>query len=263
MPRINRDIRVEETLQSLKSFARAVERGEIRIGERRYRHGIYQSKIANLYSEDALYLSEEEFLSNCHLHSIYRLLEATTTNRELLPSYQEFSSSIRSNTEVLQSLRGVDLYELTEEQFNEVYQKIELLCFGRNEAGESRIIAYKGKSWIGSGLTVLAHILPNIVPPLSKRQIEALFCCRINTDPNNHNSEKDWLKALLRLIFKIARDRALIHIISGALMAAGLPPIPWYIHLPHYAHEIWKIWVFIEEFIKYRQRNPNVRAGRE
>ena len=141
-----------------------------------YKHSM---TILNSFGGPSIYFhiqaikeQRSNFLSDRHIEMIYATLASWGMHRmgnqvkAKLVEFDEFKDSINSNAEALMILSGFSMHELGEEEYKEkldelddVYKKLKV------SISDSTIVAHS---------KTLAHILPDLIPPID-RQYTALF----------------------------------------------------------------------------------------
>ena len=106
---------------------------------------------------------------------IYAVLPAWGMHRSgnsgsKMPEYDVFCKSILRNKDTLLSLKEKRVELISKPEWNQVLTTFEELLFG-NE----RIIASTTKARLVSGSKTLAHILPDLVPPIDRHYTASFF----------------------------------------------------------------------------------------
>ena len=117
-----------------------------------------------------LQLQKKEFLSDSHIEQIYRTLR--TWGMHQLKGREEFSKSVaeiiqkNKNTKRLLKLK---IEELEEKEFEKVLKVLTEICFKIDVTDtETKIVA---------ATKTLAHIFPNLVPPMDRQYTKKFFGC--------------------------------------------------------------------------------------
>ncbi len=138
-----------------------------------------QSKnIGNIFGGPSLHfhnraLSERkiEFLGNTHLEMIYATLTSWGMHRmgdtkTKMVDYKDFQKSILLNKNELINLRHLKIENIKKNEFMVLIKRLNEICFD--------LIVSKSNSKIVGNSKTLAHILPDLIPPID-RQYTILF----------------------------------------------------------------------------------------
>lgn len=126
------------------------------------------------FSHEALKACRKDFLGERHIEMVYATLAAWGMHRTgkggaKMPEFEEFRTSINVNKDKLNALRKLRIEQLSAEEFELVKHQLDELCFS-----DKCIKGSTTDSHIVSASKTLAHILPNLVPPID-RQYTAQF----------------------------------------------------------------------------------------
>ena len=160
------------------------------------------------FSKEALKACEQSFLNNRHIELIYATLAAWGMHRSgeygaKMPDYQDFKKSILVNRETLSKLRNKRIECLSRKEFEDVLKDLRHLCFD-----EDGICASKTKSKVVSASKTLAHILPNLVPPIDRQYTACYF--NYNKGNFTRKREKDLLEIAMRTLFSLYQDNLFV-----------------------------------------------------
>lgn len=133
---------------------------------------------AKYFPEEALKSCKEDFLGDRHIEMIYATLTAWGMHRlsekgAKLPEFDCFKCHILSCKEVLDKLKNVKIEEL-KEQKDSLFCELKELVFNKIHASET-------KSQIVASTKTLAHILPDLVPPMDRTYTANFFGFNIDT----------------------------------------------------------------------------------
>ena len=120
-----------------------------------------------------------------------------------MPDYQDFKKSILVNRETLSKLRNKRIECLSRKEFEDVLKDLRHLCFD-----EDGICASKTKSKVVSASKTLAHILPNLVPPIDRQYTACYF--NYNKGNFTRKREKDLLEIAMRTLFSLYQDNLFV-----------------------------------------------------
>ncbi len=120
-----------------------------------------------------------------------------------MPDYYEFKKSILNNRERLYKLKDKRIEHLNGNVFKVVQNELEDLCFNVNG-----ICASKTKSKVVSASKTLAHILPNLVPPIDREYTARFF--NYNSGNFTPKKEKELFKKVMQTLFSTYQDKFVV-----------------------------------------------------
>ncbi len=129
--------------------------------------------------------NEKEFLGKRHIEMIYATLVAWGMHRmgksgAKMPDFDVFKKSILDKKQKLQQLKTIRIEKVQEKALDDIIGRLKELIFK-----EDGINASETNSRIVSGTKVLAHILPDIVPPMDRNYTAAYFGINIQNSSQN------------------------------------------------------------------------------
>lgn len=160
------------------------------------------------FSEQALKACHDDFLGERHIEMVYATLVAWGMHRmgkggAKMPDFDVFKKSIMKNKSTLALLSGLRIENVSVEQLDMLFPMLEALCF--NESG---IKASTTRSYIVSASKTLAHILPDLVPPIDRQYTATFF--GYNKYNISHNQEKELFKKVMETMHTLFQDKEVI-----------------------------------------------------
>lgn len=138
-------------------------------------------KIGDSFGGPSMYfhrraLSEREtaYLEVSHLEMIYATLTAWGMHRmgetkTKIVNFPEFQSSILANRIELENLRYIKLEDIKPNELNSFIERLNKICFSLHvSASDSKIVG---------NTKTLAHILPDLIPPIDRQYTIRFFKC--------------------------------------------------------------------------------------
>ncbi len=162
---------------------------------------------AKYFPEEALKSCKEEFLGDRHIEMIYATLTAWGMHRlgkkgAEMPDYKCFRCSILNCKEKLEELRGESIREIAKmekgykEKMDTIIDKLEDLVF-------NEIFASKTDSHLVSSTKTLAHILPDLVPPMDRSYTKKHF----GKSMQNTNQQKKMFRFVMNALWSVYQDK--------------------------------------------------------
>ena len=118
---------------------------------------------------------KKSFLQDTHLEMIYATLASWGMHRmgetkTKMVNFSDFKKSILAKQKDLESLRNQRLENVSKESVKELIVKLNEICFDlKVSVSNSRIVG---------NTKTLAHILPNIIPPIDRQYTIRFFKCQ-------------------------------------------------------------------------------------
>lgn len=127
------------------------------------------------FSMEALKSCRKDFFGERHIEMVYATLVAWGMHRTgkggaKMPEYTIFKESLFRNKAQIEALKDKRIEQLSNNDFKAILIKLKDLCFGENG-----IIGSTTKSRIVSSSKMLAHILPDLVPPIDRQYTATFF----------------------------------------------------------------------------------------
>ena len=127
------------------------------------------------FSQEALTACKEDFLGKRHLEMVYATLVSWGMHRSgnggaKMPAFDCFCKSINRNKETLKSLRNERVEKLSDDEWRSTLDTLHSLIFDENG-----ILASTTKAKVVSGSKTLAHIIPDIMPPIDRQYTATFF----------------------------------------------------------------------------------------
>ncbi len=139
------------------------------------------------FHQRALDEIERSFLGKTHIEMIYATLASWGMHRmgdtkTKMVDFNKFENSILTHKNILSDLKTLKMEEVSNSNLPEVIEKLRSICFAlKTSESNSRIV--------GNSKT-LAHILPNIVPPIDRQYTIRFFSC----EPTSFLNAKEGIK---------------------------------------------------------------------
>lgn len=146
-----------------------------------------------------LQLQKKEFLSESHIDFIYKTLEAWGMNSRTthLVSYVDFCNIIAEKILPNKDLSTLRIEKLNEKEFEDILNRLTAICF--------ELEITKTKSKIVASTKTLAHIFPNLVPPMDSNYTKNFFAT------NWYNGKQDTIfKDIMRAMRDFYSDKKIV-----------------------------------------------------
>lgn len=158
---------------------------------------------SDYFSQEALKACRKDFLGERHIEMVYATLASWGMHRTgvggaKMPDYKVFHDSVTDNSSKLKMLQNKRIEKLSEEEFKESLYQIEVLCFA-----DDGIKATTSNSRLVSSSKTLAHILPDLVPPIDREYTLNFFYG--NTNLSDKRS-KEALRKAMTMVHDIYHD---------------------------------------------------------
>lgn len=126
----------------------------------------------------ALVEREVNFLGDTHLEMIYATLTAWGMHRmgetkTKMVDYTEFKKAILNQQKTLSELKELRIEEIKKEDLSNIIGAINTICFNLKSSASNSFI-------VGNSKTI-AHILPNLVPPIDRQYTIRFFATEPTT----------------------------------------------------------------------------------
>lgn len=156
------------------------------------------------FSQEALKACQKDFQGERHIEMVYATLASWGMHRTgiggaKMPEYNVFRDSILRNRETLEALRYKRIEELSNSELGKVIQQIEELCFS-----DYGIQATTTGSKLVSSSKTLAHILPDLVPPIDREYTVTYFYGNKNLSDKR---SRDLLHIMLKLVHEVFQQK--------------------------------------------------------
>lgn len=147
--------------------------------------------------------NEEEFLEDRHLEYIYATLASWGMHRmgpkgAKMPEFEDFKSSIQAHKPFFDKVKSKTINNISHEEFEEILDKLKTICFGQKP-----IQATTSVSKLVSSTKTLAHILPDLVPPIDRQYTLKFFYGIKNHLINNDDSGRKVFEDVMRYMYKV------------------------------------------------------------
>lgn len=149
---------------------------------------------AKYFPEEALKSCKEDFLGNRHIEMIYATLTAWGMNDRgaKMPEFNCFKCSILSCKQELVELREKNINEVSNEELNNLIGKLQELAF-------NKLITSVTDSHLVSATKTLAHILPDLVPPMDRDNTSKYF----GKSMQNPDQQKKMFKFVMNTLWQV------------------------------------------------------------
>lgn len=171
-----------------------------------------------------------EFLSEKHLEYIYATLASWGMHRmgdagAKMPEFKDFKKSIltENNREIYKKWRGKTVDDISDSNLTDLIKDMTHVCFS--------IKATEGKSKLVSSSKTLAHILPDLVPPIDRQYTLQFFYGTKNHPINTNDDGQKVFEYVMRYMYDLYRKNegfknlALNTLTEGGDFCSSLPKI--------------------------------------
>jgi len=149
------------------------------------------------FHKRALNEIDRDFLGETHLEMIYATLASWGMHRmgdtkTKMVDFDKFKSSVLTHEKILTDLKGLKIEDVSNGELPEIIKKLSDICFALKTSESNSQIVGNSKT--------LAHILPNIIPPIDRQYTIRFFPCepttflndigKLKQVPNFRNSEE-------------------------------------------------------------------------
>ena len=159
--------------------------------------------------------SRRKFLTNKHIEYIYATLVSWGMHRmgpngATMPDYKTFKESVltKNNRRFFKKWRGKRIDDISECDFRNFIEELIPICFG--------IEATVSNSKLVSSSKNLAHILPDLVPPID-RQYTLKFFHMYDNHISTPEKAKNVFKSIMLYMFDFYRNKEILDIAKGSL----------------------------------------------
>lgn len=173
----------------------------------------------------------EEFLKDRHLEYIYATLASWGMHRmgdagAQMPDFEDvFKKSIltENNMEIYEKWKGKTVDDISDSNLTDLIKDMTHVCFS--------IEATKGKSKLVSSSKTLAHILPDLVPPIDRQYTLQFFYGTKNHPINTNDDGQKVFEFVMRYMYDLYRKNegfknlALNTLTKGGNFCSSLPKI--------------------------------------
>ena len=150
----------------------------------------------------------KKFLKDRHLEYIYATLVSWGMHRmgpkgATMPAFKDFKKSILAHKGDLKDLRDKTIETISEAEFEKILDKLTAICFGHKH-----IQATTSDSRLVSSTKTLAHILPDLIPPIDRQYTLKFFYGTKNRQINNDSSGRKIFEEVMRSMYKVYSNNA-------------------------------------------------------
>ena len=147
--------------------------------------------------------NDKEFLEDRHLEYIYATLASWGMHRmgpkgAKMPDFEKFKNSIQAHEQFFNKVKSKTIDNICHEEFEEILDKLKTICFGREH-----IQATTSDSKLVSSTKTLAHILPDLVPPIDRQYTLKFFYGTKNRQINNDDSGRKVFEDVMMYMYKV------------------------------------------------------------
>ena len=155
---------------------------------------------AKYFPEEALKSCKEDFLGDRHIEMIYATLAAWGMHRlgekgAEMPDYKCFKCRILNCKKEIEELRGERIERISKDRLDTIVEKLENLVF-------REIIASGTDSHLVASTKTLAHILPDLVPPMDRHYTAKYF----GKSMQNPDQQKKMFKFVMNALWSVYQD---------------------------------------------------------
>ena len=163
---------------------------------------------SSYFSQEALKACKNDFLGERHIEMVYATLVSWGMHRSgkggaKMPKFSEYKESIVRNRVQLDALKGKHIERLTRNEFEEISGLLKKLCFGENGS-----VGSCTKSRIVSSSKTLAHILPDLVPPIDRQYTASFF--GYNKNNISFRQEKELFDRVMHIIYELYQTKDIV-----------------------------------------------------
>ena len=150
--------------------------------------------------------NDKEFLGVRHMEYIYATLVSWGMHRmgpkgAKMPAFKPFSDSILNYEKFFRRWKGVSIETISQKEFEDFLRELTTICF--------EIQATTSDSRLVSSSKTLAHILPDLVPPIDRQYTLKFFYGTKNRPINNPDAGKEVLKEVMTYMYKLYSENSL------------------------------------------------------
>lgn len=175
--------------------------------------------------------NEKKFLKYRHLEYIYATLASWGMHRmgdagAKMPNFKDFKSSIKAHKPFFDKVKSKTINNISHEEFEEILDKLKTICFGQKP-----IQATTSVSKLVSSTKTLAHILPDLVPPIDRQYTLQFFYGTKNHPINTNDDGQKVFEYVMRYMYDLYRKNegfknlALNTLTEGGDFCSSLPKI--------------------------------------
>lgn len=160
---------------------------------------------ASLYfHRKTLEVAKTKFLSDEHIELVYATLVAWGMDgqKAKLPTFEDFYKSIDAIKYSLIKLNGLHIEKLNESEFENVLNILTDICF--------KINASTTKSKVVACTKTLAHILPDLVPPMDRQYTLKFFGGSWNQSKDKEQAQKDFFEKVMRNMYDFLKENKIV-----------------------------------------------------
>lgn len=166
------------------------------------------------------------FLSNEHIEMVYATLVAWGMHRAgnggaKMPMYSDFHDSIMRVSQILQKYQNTKIESVSANNIGQVIADLSDICFGPN--------AVKGSttnSKLVSASKILAHILPNLVPPMDRQYTIRFFNKRRQNCNLTLKDEQQFFEDTMRCMWEFYQDSQILNTLRPLVQSGSACSLP-------------------------------------
>lgn len=166
------------------------------------------------------------FLSNEHIEMVYATLVAWGMHRTgkggaKMPMYSDFHNSIIGVSQILQKYKNTRIESISASNIGQVIADLSDICFGPN--------AIKGSttnSKFVSASKILAHILPNLVPPMDRQYTIRFFNKRKYNCSLSIKDEQQFFEDTMRCMWEFYQDSQILRTMQPFVQSSSACSLP-------------------------------------
>lgn len=166
------------------------------------------------------------FLSNEHIEMVYATLVAWGMHRTgkggaKMPVYSDFHNSIMVVSQILQKYQNTRIESVTASNIEQVISDLSEICFGPNAVNGSTT-----NSKLVSASKILAHILPDLVPPMDRQYTIRFFNKRKHNYTLSIKDEQQFFEDTMRCMWEFYQDSQILRTMQPFVQSGAACSLP-------------------------------------
>jgi hypothetical protein len=178
------------------------------------------------FHQRAITECQTRFLSDEHIEMVYATLVAWGMHRTgrggaKMPVYSVFHDSIIGVSKTLQKYKNTNIENVSESDISRVIAELSDICFGAN--------AIKGSttnSKLVSASKILAHILPNLVPPMDRQYTVRFFNQRKPNSNLSLEEEQEFFEKTMRCLWEFYQESEILNLLQPLVQNGSVCSLP-------------------------------------
>ena len=162
------------------------------------------------FHQRAIGLCRSNFLCDEYIEMVYATLVAWGMHRSgkggaKMPDYADFYKSIKNIYATLCKYRRTKIENVSASDITQVISDLSDICFGNNS-----IVASTTKSKVVSASKTLAHILPDLVPPMDRQYTVCFFNNRKHNCNLTIKDEKQFFEDVMMCMWEFYQNKTIL-----------------------------------------------------